>query len=335
MKSFAELTDQGKARRLRQTALKALSSYDVAPQRLTQLTIHNNYMFRVQDGGGRSFALRILRQQEDGIDFHDPVDTRLECWWVQKLAADGLPVAAVIANADGDMITTVDGVPGVPGKQRCVLFEWLPGSEPDEDQPWFWTELGRRAAELHQHSAGLTLPRWAEPRRWDSVFPYEDGNLRQSAEDGLLTPGQSETLNRAIEILNPYLAGLYLDRSRPPQLVHGDLHDENTRSYRRRLSVFDFEDLLEGYPEHDLAVALYGPYYNRSDVDDVVVAMRSGYEEVAPWPVADLEQLRPLFAARAVGLVNFCLALGAGYLDYVGMLVDRVADIVERPPANR
>ena len=333
---FNALTEQGKARRQRQTATLALTEYGLESASFTQIAIDTNFVFRVRSGDGSRYALRVHRQTDDGLHFHDLGDTELECWWVQRLVADGLPVADVVPNRRGQLITTIDDVPGVPGPQRCVLFEWLPGRQPDGEESWFWPELGRLAARLHEHAAELTLPPHANLRRWDSVFPYEPSELGQGdyASDryeGLLSAEQWETLRQGRAVLDPYLAGLYQDPNRPARLIHGDLHDENVQSYRRKLSAFDFEDVILGHPENDLAITLYGPYYNHPNFAGVVTAMRSGYEEIAPWPVAAVDELRPLFAARALGLVNFCLTLGADYVSYVSMLTDRVADYLNNP----
>jgi Ser/Thr protein kinase RdoA (MazF antagonist) len=242
-----------------------------------------------------------------------------------------MPVAAVVPNRHGRYVTEVDGLPGVPGRQRCVLFHWLPGSHPDDRAQHYWYRLGHLAARLHQQAAGLDLPSWATPRRWDSVFPYEPNLLADERHGGVLEPSQRQVVERAIDALDPVMAERYRSPDRRPRLLHGDLHDENVLVCRGRLSVFDFEDLILGHPEHDLAVALYGPYYNRSDFDDVVATMRAGYEEVAPWPIEALDGLRPLFAARALGLANYCVSLGGHYLDYVAMLVERVEAYLDNP----
>ncbi len=321
MKPFASLTDVGKARRHRRTAERALAEYDVEPFTIRQIAIHSNYIFRVTSAQGRRYALRV---QRPGL--FEPADTDLECWWVERLSADGLPVAGVVRNRHHHAVTVVDGVPGVPDGQRCVLFEWLRGSEADDRPLWFWTALGELAARLHRHSDGLALPGWAEPRRWDSVVPYEPVKLWD--HDHVITDAQHAVLRDGIAVLDPVLAARYREGG-PVRLLHGDLHDGNVLVDRRRLVCFDFEDVIVGHPEHDLAVALYGPYYNRPDVALVVAAMREGYQRVAPWPIDDIDELRPLFAARALGLVNFCLTMGDEYFRHIGFLTDRVADFLE------
>lgn len=321
MRPYEQLTNVGRARRLRSTAIRAAGRYGLDVAELRQLAVDVNYVFRLTMRDGRRFAMRV---QRPGL--HRPIDTELELWWVQRLAADRLPVAGVVVNLEGDVVTVVEGSPGVPEPHRCVLFEWLPGGDADEDAPGFWRQLGSLAARLHDHSADLQVPGRFRPRRWNSVFPYESPVLFEPQHAQVITADRARVLQRGIERLDPELDGLY-ESALKLQLVHGDLHDGNVR--RRPgpdagLSAFDFEDLVEGLPLHDLAVALYGPFFNSARFDRVVADMRAGYERHRPWPVDDIEQLRPLFVARALGMVNFCLALGPEYNDFVAVLTDRV-----------
>jgi Ser/Thr protein kinase RdoA (MazF antagonist) len=101
--------------------------------------------------------------------------------------------------------------------------------------------------------------------------------------------------------------------------------------HRGRMTVFDFEDTIVGYPEHDLVVALYGPYFNRDDFDDVVAALRAGYERVAPWPIDDMTALAPLFAARCVLLMDYCVLMGPELYEWLQLLSARVESFLREP----
>ena len=127
VKPYESLTERGKARRHRRTVERALVEYGIESTSITQLAIHSNYVFKVTADDGHRYALRVQHPA-----LFQPGDTELECWWVDRLAADGLPVAAVVPNRHGRSITSLDEVPGVPGTQRCVLFEWLPGRAADD-----------------------------------------------------------------------------------------------------------------------------------------------------------------------------------------------------------
>ena len=321
---YDRLTDAGKARRLKALVPEILSVYGMTPTAIRQCAIHTNIIFRIDTADGQRFALRI---QRPGL--HRPEETDLEMWWLQHLTAAGLPVAAGIPTTDGRLVVNSPTTAAVPIAHRCELFTWLPGSEPDEDQPEFFAALGALAARLHEQARGLEVPGHLPRRRWDAVMPYEEPILFEDRFADVITPERRATLEAGIAALDAALAATY-DGDEQPRLLHGDLHNGNVRSWRGQLSVFDFEDLIIGHPIHDIAVALYGSYYNADDYAAFLAAMHRGYESVAPWPLTDDEALIPLFAARALGMINFCLFNGGDFLDYVPTLTARVGAFLER-----
>jgi Ser/Thr protein kinase RdoA (MazF antagonist) len=186
MKLYQELTNTGRARRLRVTAMRAAAEYGLDVRDLRQLSLHANHVFRLTTSEGERFVLRV---QRPGL--HQPIDTELELWWVQRLTEGGIPVAAVVPNLRGEVVTLIDGTSQVPDSQRCVLFEWLPGSDADENAPGFWCELGSLAARLHDHSAHLEVPAHFRRRRWDSVFAYKPPILFDARHVAVITAERS------------------------------------------------------------------------------------------------------------------------------------------------
>lgn len=306
----------------------AAGEYGLGAVQIRQLAVNTNFVFRLTDEDGRRFALRV---QRPGL--HDAADTEMELWWLSQLAQAGLPVAAVVPAPDGRTLITVDGVDGIDEPHQAVLFEWLPGDEPDDEDLEFWAPMGMLAARLHEHSTGLVVPNHLPLRRWDSVFAYEEPVLFDAQHAAIVDPEMRRTLEQGIERLDAELASRYTDVRSPgslspgdrsPMLVHGDLHNGNVRRHRGKLSVFDFEDLIVGHPDHDLAVMLYGSYYNHPEYESVLAEAKRGYETVRPWPLDDDAALHPLFAARALGLINYCLVLGEEYRDFISVLAERV-----------
>ena len=317
---YAQLTDAGKARRHRATAHAAAGAYGLDIVRLRQLQVDTNFLFQLLDSSGSRYALRI---QRPGL--HATQDTELELWWLQQLANDGLPVPRIVPLPDGQSSVVVDDIDGVGGPHRCVMFEWLDGVEPDENDPSFWSAIGHLAAQLHANSAKRSIPSSMPQRRWDSVCNYEPAVLFDPQYQHLLSAEKWQLLRSAYVHLDDHLAKRYETADdAPPMLLHGDLHSGNVLRSRGRLSVLDFEDVIVGHPHHDLAILLYGPFYNSPSFDDVLVNVRSGYEQVRPWPISDQQDLRPLFAARALGMINFCIARDETFRDFVPVLADRV-----------
>lgn len=316
MRPYDTLTTTGQARRHRRTVLAALSGFGVTPVRIRQLAVDTNFVFRVDATDGRSYALRVQRPW--GVD---PATTELEIWFVEQLADRGLPVARPVRTPGGASTVDVPATPEVPEAHRCAMFEWLSGSDADDTGVGFWSQMGELAGRLHALSAELDIPPAAVSRRWDRVYYFGEELVTSSP---VLTAPMRRLIDTAVTRLDAELAAIYARRSEPPFLVHGDLHDGNVRVRRSGLALFDFEDFVAGYGIHDLAVALYGPFYRRSDYDEVVAAMRAGYERHRPWPVDDPAELRTLFAARAVILVEYCLLMGPDLHEHLPMLVERL-----------
>lgn len=320
MRAYASLTTAGQARRHRRTAVAALTAYGITPVSVRQLAVHTNFVFRIDTASGRRYALRVQRPW--GVD---PAITDLELWFVEQLADHGLPVARPVPTPSGEVAVVVDATEEVPDAHRCVLFEWLPGGDADDTSDRYWTNIGDLAGRLHAVSGGLTLPAGAPRRRWDRVYYFGEDPAPVLALPALTGPMRA-TLDAVVPLLDEALASIYTDRTAAPFLVHGDLHDGNVRSRRGGLAVFDFEDYVSGYAVHDLAVALYGPFYNRPDYEAVVRLVRGGYERHLPWPVDDPAEMRTLFAARVVVLVEYCLLMGPEYHRHLPMLIGRLEE---------
>ncbi|HIE21697.1 MAG TPA: hypothetical protein EYP73_03745 [Acidimicrobiia bacterium] len=88
------------------------------------------------------------------------------------------------------------------------------------------------------------------------------------------------------------------------QVVHGDLHEWNVHVVGSRLFAFDFEDVMLALPAQDVSISLYSSRLKASH-HEIVKAFRRGYEEIAPWPVADEAQLAGFHAARQIMLMNY------------------------------
>lgn len=229
MRPFASLSTVGQARRHRLTAVAACSRYGLHLANLRQLTIHTNFVYGVSTTDGRRFVLRV---QRPGLHGHQ--DTELELWWTTRLHAAGLPVAAPVANVDGELVTVVPATPAVPEAHSCVLFHWLPGRDADEDQPGFWAQLGALAATLHDHAAGLRVPQRFTPRTWDRVLPYEAGRIFDPDHSSLIDPTTAATLRAGPERLDSELAQLAAGVAAPAYNTYIPLLTERVARYLAR-----------------------------------------------------------------------------------------------------
>ena len=137
-------------------------------------------------------------------------------------------------------------------------------------------------ADLHRAALAFTPPSGFVAPTYDSVYPYElPFVVFEEAGDDLLPARRRDVFAEGRDLVALEFAEL-IDRE-PMRMIHGDMHGWNVKLNRGRVAVFDFEDMVWGWPIQDIGVALYY-YWRRDDFDELVAAFRTGYESVAPWP---------------------------------------------------
>ena len=301
MKPYTQLTPRGRILRLRQLALQALNDYPLEVRRVRFLAEESTTMFRVDAADGRKYVFRIYSEADSSL-----AENQTEMHWLAALARDtDLPVIRPVARKDGEYLSLVRHA-GIPQEKRCALYHWIPGTPlADHLTPQNYRKLGVLMAGLHQHAASLSLPAHIRPKRWDKTyyFPGEKIVYNTPAYRHLYTPAQIKIIDRAVTLSDAHLASLY-QRDDPPHLLHGDLHYWNIHLHRGTLYALDFEDMLLGYPEHDIAISLY---YIRDETHypQLAAAFQQGYAEIKAYPQLPDDKLHPLWLARMTNFVNY------------------------------
>ncbi len=317
MKSWDQLTEAGQIRRLRQLALAAVDAYPIRAVGLRLVGGFTNVIFRVDTNNG-PYALRVDLHQD-----HSDADVENELAWLDALANEtDLDVCRFVPARDGRRFVYASGQ-GVPGRRRCVLFEWVPGRPLDDNLTAAgYHQLGRLAAGLHLHGAGFKPPNPA--LTWDRIFywpeevdpvvifkpemaHYFTGNRRRIFDRAI------EAVDRAFQRLDPAEA----------QITHGDLHPWNVHRYRSRLIAFDFEDITVGHRVQDVATTLF---YERNHprYTELRSAFEEGYRTVAPWPVTYEGELEHFMAARSLMFVNYVANLHEDPSDFYARVFPRL-----------
>jgi len=310
VKAFCDLTALGQARRLRPHAARVLSVFGVEATLLRQIPDATNTVFRVEDRGGRRFALRLTSPKSA----HALAGVRSEIAWVRALRAEsGVDVPEPIPTPIGEYVVGLTA-PGLPGEWYAVLFDWVPG--PMLSQRLTPENVGRHgalSARLHEHGTRFVPSAEFRIRRYQSVFPYSDPAfpnaepivLFDAGVGALMPPRRREVFRAACDRVEAEIDRLF--RRADPQVIHNDLHVWNVKVPRGRIVALDFEDLLWGHPVQDLATTLY--YYRyRPDWEAHREAFRSGYESVRAWPEARPGEIETLIAGRGILLANFLAA---------------------------
>jgi Ser/Thr protein kinase RdoA (MazF antagonist) len=306
-KPFSDLTKTGRARRLRQLALTALESYDLAPRRVTTLSTSLNGIFRVDTDSGERFMLRITPP-----DWRTEPETCAEIVWLLALdrETDIAPVKP-LPNRAGEYITTTS-VPGVPEPRRCVLFTWVPGVPvADRMNESNVVAMGELAARLHDYAATF-LP--GEPfsiPHLDQVFKsYDPLLLFDPAYAMLFTDGQLERIDQAISYCQAALDRRFAN-SDGLRVIHGDFHHENVMVHRGRLRPIDFDEICWGYPAQDISLTFYDfRYFTNPETHseaDLRAWFERGYTRLLPWPEEYPGQIDTFLLARRIWVANWIL----------------------------
>lgn len=302
---------------LHDAARAALHAYGLDDAPFTEVSTSFNTVLRV----GAPHGPRLLRVgPHRGV--HRPGVAEAERDLLDHLASQGARVPRVLPTADGAASVTVQ-VPDLPGPRTCMLLEWVPG-EPVR-RPCavdHATELGRLSARLHDLApSALLLPPGVLDGRDALAFAVPD--LLDTAGD--LAPVLRAAHARAQDAVDD-LWECRADSGAAARVLHGDLTqanvvtpadgdapvdrgaDDAAPSPAPGLVPIDFQDLLWGHVEQDVAISLLR--LSRDDgTGERCAAFRTGYETVRPWPPLDAALLADLFAARRLQLVNINLVM--------------------------
>lgn len=308
MKKYSDLTQRGQARRLRKIVFKALERYDLKPVRVRLITNETNGIFRIDTADKNKYVMRLT----DPKSCHSEEEIMAEMFWLRAIAQEtDLGVAKPIPTIDGQLVITLADE-AVLEKRTCVLFSWVSGKDLAEQIcPENFYKLGRYAAQLHEHGRKFGAFQELRVRRLDKVFPYSDPDfsfepivLFDDHHQDLISP----KMRSLLEKLTEYLQGEFDQLFRSSEglgLIHNDMHQWNVKVYRGQIYVFDFEDMMWGYPVQEIANTFYylARYKEARELKD---AYRRGYSTIGLWPA--VEQIENFVASRYLMLANYLLA---------------------------
>lgn len=329
MQTYAALTDQGKVRRLRQLALKALQHYALDVKRVSLITNQFNGIFRIDTHDGQKWVMRIMLP----LAGHTPETIRSEMMWLDALAREtDLQVPAPLTTRDGAFSVAVE-VEGVPEPRECVVFSWLSGkliskhmTEPN------MIKYGELHARLHQHAATFTLPPDFKVGTLNTIWAWDEPNvLFEPQHRHHFTDEQFALLQGVIPYAEAQYQKLYATAPDQPRVIHNDLHIWNVMVSRGKLAPIDFEDLMWGYPVQDIGTSLYYITDQPNDAD-ILAWFRDGYSRHLDWVDEDLI---PIFmAGRGLMLFNFVLYDPdddlANYPGFLERIIERLQQVRDK-----
>lgn len=310
-------------------AAAALRRFGLSPEaKATLCNVSENHTYRVEDPSG-SYALRVHR-----AGYRTAPQIESELAWIDALRADGAVDTCVPVAAPGGQRVVGVSADGV-GARHVVLFEWLPGAEPDpagvEAVAGFRT-LGAVSARMHAHSRAWPLPDGFDRPAWDYDHTLGARGHWGRWQDGLgIGPQERAQLDRLDAVIAARLTAYGKGAGRFG-LVHADIRLANLLVDGGQVRVIDFDDAGFAWFMYDFATTV-SFMEDHPRVPELRAAWLDGYRSVVPLDPADEAELDTLVMLRRLLLVAWigshhafateAAELGAGFTAGTCALAER------------
>jgi len=286
--------------RLHRMAMAALACYPLNPAATVSMINHSeNTTYRVDDPDtGGVTALRLHRE-----DYHSTGAIGCELAWMAALRdTAGVITPVPIPGNDGELVQSVS-IPELPRPRNCVLFEFLSGAEPAEDDLVdSFLGLGAITAKVHNHSIGWTRPVDYERLHWDfdhliGATPYWGDWTEAPALD-------AERANLLEDLVAMIRNRLEIYGQAPDcfGLIHADMRLANLLIDGPTTKVIDFDDCGLGWFLYDFATAL-SFMEDRPDVPELTRSWITGYMTERPLQPQDLAEIPTFLMLRRMAIM--------------------------------
>jgi Ser/Thr protein kinase RdoA (MazF antagonist) len=267
----------------------ALPLWDIPQDATTCLiNVSENETFLVEADGFKA----ILRVHRQGYNTERAIECELE--WSAALP---LNTPTAIAGIDGNMVQVDDG-------RFMVLFNYINGEHPDqsEDLSVSFTELGRIAAQTHNHSQSWTRPENFERLTWGlpEVFG-ENANWG----DWRAAPNVTNNIRRILERVERVVQHRLNAFGQTPEnygLIHADMRLANILVHNGETRLIDFDDCGFGWFLYDFAAAI-----SFIEDDPQIPALRKawvkGYREFRHLSDAEIFEIDTFVMLRRMALL--------------------------------
>ena len=275
-------------------ATAALLRYGLSPDATATLcNVSENHTYRVEDASG-TYALRVHRP---GYRTAHQIESELQ--WVDALREDGAVDTCVPVTApSGERVVDL-------GSHNVVLWEWLPGSEPDPEGDEViagFRTLGAVSARMHAHARAWTLPPGFDRPAWDFEHTLGAGGYWGLWQDGLGIGAEEHALLERLAATIEARLRAYGQSSQRFGLIHADIRLANLLVDDGHVRVIDFDDSGFAWFMYDFATTV-SFMEDHPRVPELREAWLEGYRGVAPLDADDEAELDTLVMLRRLLLV--------------------------------
>lgn len=293
-----ELTHEELLQRLQVLAERSLKRFglpDDAPVKL--INVSENATYRVEDGAGRKWALRVHRE-----GYHSRTAIASELLWLSALRENGnVTTPTAVRGIDGEFIQTV-AAEGLPRPRNVVLFNWESGAEPARTDVAGFELLGETAARMHAHVRRWRRPPWFERHSWDFEtslgsrphWGYWKNGMGMTAE---AMQAFSETVAQIKQRLEAF--GTSPERF---NLVHGDMRLANLLMDGSTVKVIDFDDCGFSWLLYDCATTV-SFFEHTPEVPELLKAWVRGYRRIGTLSAEEENEIATFVMLRRLLLV--------------------------------
>jgi len=235
-----------------EVARRALAHYGIASDaKLELVNLSENATFLV---AGDQLPTAILRLHRE--NYHSASSIGSELDWVDALRTEaGVKTAGVIPAINGRRVVSV---PGSGADRHVVMFEKLPGTEPDEAALTVsdFEALGEITARLHSHSMKWSPPQGFSRFAWTWETTLGDQARWGRWQETVGIDGRpTEAMTAAASLLCERLAAFGTSHDRFG-LVHADLRPANLLVNDGVVQVIDFDDCGYSWFLYDFGTAV-------------------------------------------------------------------------------
>ena len=306
-----------------------LHRWDLPPTTAVELlNVSENATYALDVPGG---ARRVLRLHRVGYSSAEEIAAELS--WMAALRRDGVvETAAPLPGRDARTMQRLEAAPLAaaagrlradrPAPRFAVLFERLPGQEPDASEAAAWFErLGEITARMHGHARAWVRPAGFARKRWDFAAMVGDSGFWGPWRAGIgLEVAGAAVIERALSRVHEQLEALG-DGPGVFGLIHADMRLANLLVDGDRLRIIDFDDCGFSWFLYDFATAV-SFIEHEPQVPALLRAWVRGYGRVQSLSAAEVALLPTFVILRRVLLtawlashaeVPFAREMGAAY----------------------